>query len=770
MTITTRESINYQFSLIYGYSSPNDDLTVGDVIGPGKLTRKMVNELSISVLKFLRMYNAVLRDYTGAELFSIEFGLFNYDEKDAQTKIYPKSMFLIPGKYKDCESLFLALRPETGYLDTHLSRRSINEINKLFFEVEEYTNRPELKKEEKRAVLKKFAGRFSQKLYGQLIEDKWNKKLIGISSSLPTEKEMLNTYETIGADFEIQWYKRPSEIQLLEPKFMKIETPFKTNIATEHLKYSISEPSAFFIIENTLKLGTNLINLASTGTIDEGLDKIIYYVIEKISEKLRKEEKELETAELISNIGGMLNGLEALLNTFLEYSDEFLKSGEIGNLSYIRTKYQEFIEKKGQLEGEDYSSICKLTVDTINQSVLKKDELRAIDLESTFNYFREITKIGFYLVKSSLPKYLARRRLKTLIKEFLDRLYKIISKEQKPAKVLGNRILEQFEEYLYNQIEINPLLLKKEIEFDESTLIKEFKKIITANLDKFFDSIELKIGDLISFAEIMMEFDHDNISPHINKFKSFTNELNFLLSYILRYSTITRYIKEESDEEISDPVTFANRFHRFLEKRVGGINLEWKTYILDWIKDYAKKFFKLEEKRQWTLKEVYDDFINYLEERNRKERKTEHFLDFLDGNIAKVKNEGEKKGLLEFFRQYELSLDIKTEFPKYIKSKIANEITNSSFQLQKLKPIEFLSLNEEDTFYKYILEMELKYFSKLIPRPLTLILKHNLTNEEKEQFKGDLFHVFNFRFWHDNLKTKISDNFKEVYREWIREL
>ena len=79
--ITTREAINYQFSVIFGYSSPkDDDLIVGDVIGPGHLTKEKVKELSIDVIKFIQMYNAILRDYTGSELFSIEFSLFNKDE------------------------------------------------------------------------------------------------------------------------------------------------------------------------------------------------------------------------------------------------------------------------------------------------------------------------------------------------------------------------------------------------------------------------------------------------------------------------------------------------------------------------------------------------------------------------------------------------------------------------------------------------------------------------------------------------------------------
>jgi hypothetical protein len=56
--ITTRESINYQFSLIFGYSSPSELIT-GDVVGPGRLTRDKVNELSHDVIRFLTMYNAM---------------------------------------------------------------------------------------------------------------------------------------------------------------------------------------------------------------------------------------------------------------------------------------------------------------------------------------------------------------------------------------------------------------------------------------------------------------------------------------------------------------------------------------------------------------------------------------------------------------------------------------------------------------------------------------------------------------------------------------
>ena len=764
--ITTRESINYQFSIIFGYSSPNDFIT-GDVIGPGRLTKQKVNELSLEVIKFLTMYNAVLRDYTGSEVFSIEFDLFNIDEKSARTNIFPKSMILIPGKFKDCESLLLALKPETGYLDIHKSRTSIDNISKLFYEVEEFTERPELKDEEKQKLYDKFATRFSKKLYGDLIEDKWNKKLIGISTSLPTEEKMLTTYGKIKSNIDILWHKQPIEINLSNHKFEKLKTLFEGKQAVQHLKYSISEPSANFIVDKTLNLGTNLINLANIGTLDESQDKIIIFLINHIKDDI-KDVLEPETSQwLIQNTYKILLKLERYLNKFLEYSRNFLASGEIGDLSEILEKYIQFINNKGKLENEDFKNICQIAYKFINDSVIKKENLRVMELSSVFNYFSEITKNSLGLIRKSLPRYLSTRRLKYLTFRLIENLNNKFNNEQKPAKILGLRLIEKFKEYILNKIEFNSILLK-DLEFNEDQLKEKFKKLVNNNIDSFFDQIGLKIEDLISFAEIQMEKNVNSIKIHTEKFKKFSSELHYLLSYILRHSTINRYIKEEPEKELTDPVSFANKFHRFLEKRIGGINLEWKSYVLDWINDYAKKFFKLENNKDWSLIEIYNDFINYLEERELKEQKLENFLDFLDKYIAKIPNAEEKRELLEFYKHYEYCININMEFPKYVKSKIKQELSLINDQKEQLIPIKYFGLNETESFYNYIKKRDLKYFSKLVPRPLTLILKHILTNQEKEQFKGELFHVVNFKFWHNNAQFELSDNFKEVYREWMK--
>ena len=765
--ITTRESINYQFSLIFGYSSPND-IIAGDVIGPGRLTREKVNELSHEVIKYLTMYNAILRDYTGAEVFSIEFELFNLDENTAITQIYPKSMIFVPGVFKECESLLLALKPETGYLDVHKLRNSMDNISKLFYEVEEFADRPDLSNVSKQGFYDKFATRFSKRLFGELIEEKWNKKLIGLSTSLPTEKEMLNSYARIVSEVNILWYKKPIKINLFNSRFEEIKMPFEGQEALEHLKYSISEPSAKFIVDKTLNLGSSLINLANIGTLDEFQDELIKYLILRIRNEIG-EFKELQTGEwLVSQTSKILLTLERYLNKFLEYSNDFLTSGETGNLSELLEKFLHFITKKGKLEDEDFKEICKITIKFLNQSVIEKEKLRVSDLSSAFNYFSEIVKRSLNTIRRSHPTYLSRRRLKTLTIELTENLKHQFNKEQKPAKILGLDLIEKFKEHLFNLIEIQSITLSKVTLFDEKKLIVEFRNLVSKNIESFFNKVTLKIEDLVSFAEVQMEHDVNSIRKHLDKFKKFSTELEYLLGYILRYSTINRFIKEKSESEIQDPASFANKFHRFLEKRIGGIKLEWKSYVLEWINDYSKKFLKIENKKDWAITEIYYNFLEYFENREASEQKLRSFLGFLDYYIPRISNIEERKKLIEFYEQYELSLGINEEFPQYVMGKITNKLNQIDFHIEKTLPINYFSINNNDTYYDYIEDNFLKYFSKLIPRPLSLILKHDLTNEEKELFKGDLFHVLNFKFWHNNVRFELSNNFKEVYREWMK--
>jgi len=768
--ITTRELINYQFSLIFGYSSPKE-IIVGDIIGPGKLTSEKVNQLTQKVIDFLRMYNAILMDHTGSEIFSIEYELVNIDTNTNGTTIYPKSMLMIPGKYKDCESLLITLKPDTGYLDIHKSKESVDETNELFYEIEEFIERPELNRDDKSEILKKFIHRFNKKLFGYLTEDKWNKKLVGLSKSLPTEERMLKSYASLLNEVDIYWNKNPKEISFRNSLFSKNLNTYEEHIASEHLKFALSEPSIKFVIENTLKLGSNLLMLANTGTVDESQEKITKFVIKTLEDKLNSQPKMQDGKRLIEKINSYILEIENKLESFLKHSTLYLSSGERGNLTDILIRYKLYMKEHLKIEESNFfKDLIDLVLFSISNIIQKKDKLIAIELKSALNYFSEIFNITFTTIRNTLPSYLSYRNLYILSKSLIKKLRKNLDTEKKPAKVLGNNILDKFENFLFNQIEIKLESLTKNKQYNENYLFTNFKKIVLENIDSFFVKIELNISELISFVEIQLESNSPILKSHLEKFEKFTFELKYLLNYILRYSTINRFLKDENENEIADPVTFVNKFHRFLEKRIGGIDLIWKEYVLNWLLDYAKRFFKLEEQKEWTLKDTYSDFITYFEEREKKEEKVENFINFLDSYIKKIPDSEEKNQLSEFYELYKLCISIKTEFPNYMLNKVRTEINLMKTEIEMISPIDYFHINKETSFLTYLDEKRLKFFSPLIARPKTVIMRHHLTNDELELFAADLYHVLNFKYWHNKVKIEISDNFKEVYREWLKEL
>ncbi len=198
MALTTSDELHKQLTVVFGFSGQLD-LEVGEIIGIGKLSEQETNRLTQSVLRFLNNYNLMLRDYAGCTLYSIEFELENLGKRNL-ISLMPKSMLFIPGAYKDCNTLMLLLAPEMSLVDYSKSRKAVDDLGKLYFEVEEALDRPELEKEQRKEVLKNFARRFALKLQGDVIKGKWNRKMIGISSKIKEE-----LYLTVNIQKEIKW-------------------------------------------------------------------------------------------------------------------------------------------------------------------------------------------------------------------------------------------------------------------------------------------------------------------------------------------------------------------------------------------------------------------------------------------------------------------------------------------------------------------------------------------------------------------------------------
>ena len=95
-------------------------------------TKEKTDELVLKVLEYLNEYNAMLRDYSGTEIYSIEFELKNFLPKHESLKLLPESMILIPREYKETNTIIFALTYTTSLLDMDKSQNSIANIFKLF--------------------------------------------------------------------------------------------------------------------------------------------------------------------------------------------------------------------------------------------------------------------------------------------------------------------------------------------------------------------------------------------------------------------------------------------------------------------------------------------------------------------------------------------------------------------------------------------------------------------------------------------------------------
>ncbi|MBN1800722.1 MAG: hypothetical protein JW891_04405 [Candidatus Lokiarchaeota archaeon] len=764
--ITTREAINYQYSIIFGYiSSKNDEITVGDVIGPGNLTREKIINLYHEVIKFLNTYNAILRDFTGSELFSIEFLLLNKDsvkkEKQERLGIFPKSMILLPGQYKESECLLLALKPELGILDVHSSKNSIDEISKLFSEVEEFIDRPDLENDQKNRLRQKFASRFSKKLYGELIEKKWDKKLIGLIGSEPTGKNYIHTYATNSSNITIKWHKKPREVILKNSRFKKQHMPLKNKIGIDYMRYLISEPSMNFILENTIKFGIDLFDLCDIGTLDEIQDKFVSYILSKIMQDIEPINKKKYISDVDSLLRQMLTKMNMYSNKFLQYSNEFLISGERGGLKDLKDKYWFYVKEKGKLEGIDFELLLEIAQTLINQSVNKKKELRASEFRSILNYLGEIFKKTYDNILNSLPNYLMRRRLAQFIQIYANNLKDNIKEPDLNINPLIDEYIELLKEILIEKSDSN---FHYEIEnpLEEHILIERLKDVVKQSIRPFINNLNLSPEKHIDLIKEKFEPSY-SIGDYIDNFKKFPGQIRFLTSYITKYSSINRFLTEQMYSNIKDPVTFSSHFHRFLERRVGGIDLYWKEYILNWIQDYAKQFFKEKDNDKRDLCEIVEDFLDYIDIREETELKLEGFLKIISTSIEKISN-AEKKAGLEIF--YDL-LKKNITHGKILFEKVINMVleTINVFEIKENPDFNL----DIDSFYEYLKKSELMYYSQLLPLPSSIILKQKLSEQEKDLFSEDFYHVINFKYWHDRIKIYISNNFKTVYKEWVKE-
>lgn len=785
-SLTTNEELHKLHTIIFGfYQSQKENLQAGEIIGVGKLTKKKVSELVYEVLKYLNAYNAMLRDYTGTELFSIEFELKNFIDEQQDLKIIPKSMILIPGEYKDCNILSLTLTRETNLLDVNKAKESIDNLGKLFFEVEEITQHPNLNEDERRKILEKFATRFAYKIQGELIEGKWNKKLVGIKDIQLTEKSNFSPFLIIQGNYIINWNHYNRDISTDLPKESNISKNLDEQEKFEHLKWDIFGPSAFYTIQRTFQLSSNLLKVSNMGSIDEYQESTCRAIVEELQTFLKSNNRMLSIEEINNEIDKELLNIKEIIDVYIDGIRKFCISGTKGNLDTILECLQNNMNNVNTSQlilklSEILLAIIK------NSTFINLNSIKSSEISSCADYFNQIIKYSFDTVKNNFKRYLSYVYLLRINKKFLLDLYSEILKEEKPAKNLGSRYIIKISDYLLNKINEYIINLKKQLEFNTNELETIFKKIIQEFIENNLNEIPIYIEDLLSFAELMIAEETPKVKDYIINLKKVRTEFSFMLSFILRYSSINRFIKELQQVDQLTPQGLTEIFIEFISKRIGALELYWKDYFIEIVKKFVITYQEpfnhaIDEKKRWSAYQLISTFINFLKKELENILTPQKFTNLMDNYIAKIQQPTQQAIMVLLFEQYEYSLSILDEFPNYLKQKILKVLGNLSFKLNPIMAIDYLkkidisisglesennnsnSLNDVNSnyvydFFEFIDEFELKYFSKLIARPSRVLLK----SIDENKFKQPLYYLVEFKFWEKFFKSTISSNWDEI--------
>ncbi len=780
MALTTSDELHKQLTVIFGFSGQLD-IEVGEIIGIGKLSEHETKRLTQSVLKFLNNYNSMLKDYAGCTLYSIEFELENLGKRNL-VSLMPKSMLFIPGSYKDCNTLMLLLAPEMSLVDYSKSRKAVDDLGKLYFEVEEALDRPELEKEQRRKVLKYFAKRFALKLQGNVIKGKWNRKMIGITSGF---KEDL--YLNINIQNEVKW--KTKEIIPLKSSFSVPKLKMMDNENYDFMKHWLNQSTSIVVAKNTCKLTANLLQLANTGTISDTQKQILIAFLKSFLDYSEQNKKLISFDQFKNEIEKFYKKFEQNLESFKVKSTSFIKSGVIKPLKEINALYlNEFTKEEGTSECENcIKNFAKIThnhILTTKYRYHSSDKVRASEFTNPILNIVQNSQLVLKKIKNAVPFYIQHY----LFDSFFSNLLELLQKEfdlinNKPIKVLSVKYLEKYEIFLKNQLEISYSQIAST---NQRNSYLKFKEIAKNTIEPFINSVNIEIKDLVDFCDIILS-DNIEMQPYLKHLKKFQDEIEFLWGFILRSSTFQRFLKEYPMNEIFDPENFANRFIDFLQKkRLGGLQLKWKNYIFQWINTYKYEFQPKyikdqEEKIIWPKTKIITSFIEYISRKVKEETTIQGFLQplkrYLDSiAMSNIKN----KFVLEILQAYKLSLEIIGQFPDYLRQVFNKAIENRQENLipqtisayigdtPDLDEIISEKIEEKSQFmtlkrslYAFIIETELKYYSKLIAKPKQIILQ-NIDNKLFQ--KKILQHRIEFDTLSDNyIKMSIFSNFKDIY-------
>ena len=321
-------------------------------------------------------------------------------------------------------------------------------------------------------------------------------------------------------------------------------------------------------------------------------------------------------------------------------------------------------------------------------------------------------------------------------------------------------------------------------ETNPNQIIQDFKQIINNEIEAFRQNLTFRIEEILEYCR-------ENL-PSIPLFENTIEKLMFFRTRIenfwnltLHQSTRKRILENIIESDIYDPKSVSSALLKFLQKKFGGIQTSWKNHFFNYISEFGKNFQPvfikaMENKEPWDILKSPNLLFKYLEDRIQTDTSIEGFLiplkEYL--NSLAMKNV-ENRRLLDIYETYKKGIEINDQFPEYF-----NQILNQclefielkdykypiTFYLKSLPSVDSIISNEPQTptfqsfsissYYDFLVNSELKYFSKLIAQPSQIILE----SLNHQYFRIiPLKYIIKFEDIGDKyLKTTVSTNYKKA--------
>ncbi|MHA1776852.1 MAG: hypothetical protein ACTSWC_08750 [Promethearchaeota archaeon] len=779
MSLTTSDELQKQLTVIFGYTG-FQQIEAGEIRGIGKLSRHHSIGLIKNILEFLSGFNGMLQEFAGCELFSIEFELLT-NQQQAKTRLLPKSMLFIPGFYKETVSLLLLLAPQLSLLDNQKPKKSINQISQLLHEIEEAVDIPELNLEKRRYIIQKFSSRFTSKIQAEAIEANWNRKMVGLK-----EEEKITPYLNMNLEFIRNWKEK--KVEILNPRFGYPRLRLSENQKDEFSKYSINSSIAYIIAQQSFLLGHDLLSAANTGTTDDTQKQILTLILNIFLKNIEKPDKMVDLDLFIHLWDKYLKKIEEWKDIFRDRYQKYISLIVNKSFDEIESDYNrrnKFLETNLPID-LFINKMGKIVIQNIKDNrydIKSYQKLRLGDFQAPFLVILENLNIVINKIKKTYKEYIQIYYFDEMVNRLMEELEKnLLSIKNESTIYIGKKILVYLKNYLHIQFGLKFRLISVR---SQAHLLLEFKRLLKDMIEPFIQTFSINIKDLLDYCEFCFK-SNPEYKLYITKLHSFQEEIEFIWGFILRNSTLQRFLKKFPNDKDFTPQNFGEEFIQFLTKhRTIIYNLQWRevffTYIRDFVIRYQNEYeISLGNGEKWPKNKILSMFMEYISNRVKKDTSIDGFIEPMKNYIDKIAlSNVQYKNLVEIYHKYIEGLEIVNEFPDFLRQifyisiesfikfsysypikKIIGPLRSTeeilTYDLQDMKE----DFRKEKSFYGFIVEEEMKYFSSLLAFPKTLLLK---SSEPIASSNLKIDHIIDFQILKEKfIKVSISTNFDKI--------